>query len=556
MEKLFILLLFYFSILFAIIGYGNIFSFISNKTYSIGEKGLNGILLLIIISYLTNFFFPHSILHNLLIIIIGLLTFIFHLKKNFQNYLKELKIVFIVFSILFIGLLMHKNHDDFNYYHFAYTLSLIEYKKILGLGFLNHGFRTPSSIFYLNSLFYLPYIKYFLINSGVVFIMGFSNLIFLDKIKNLLKNKENTLILFLSILSFTYVNVAFYRLAEHGTDRSALILIFLLVITYLESLGILKKDFNKSSFIGYYEKIIILLLLIISLKSFYLIYLTLFFLWFYQFRFFVFDKKLMYALLNNRLTYIFIFSLSLIISHIFLNTGCFVYPASFTCIDSLEWAIPVEQVQNMKSWYSLWSKAGATPVFRTENPELYLSNFNWVSQWFKTYFFSKITDSILVIFLISLICIILFYGKKNDLNQKYNHIYSPLFIALFILFLEWFINHPSLRYGGYTLFALAFFLPLSIFLDKRYIFSDKLRKNIMILIILTFSIFIIKNISRLNAEYNKYKYNIFSYPYFHIDDKAFAMQSRLIKLKEKNKKKNNSFYLILNFDSVNSLNLK
>jgi len=163
MEKLFILLLFYFSIIFSIIGYGNIISLIFKREYSIGEKGLVGILFLIIISYLTNFFLPHSFYHNSLIMIIGLITFVVYLTKNFKNYKKQLKIVFIVFSILFIGLLMHKNHDDFYYYHFSYTLSLIEYKKILGLGWLNHGFRTPSSIFYLNSLFYLPYIKYFLI---------------------------------------------------------------------------------------------------------------------------------------------------------------------------------------------------------------------------------------------------------------------------------------------------------------------------------------------------------------------------------------------------------
>ena len=126
MEELLILLLFYFSITFSIIGYGNIFSFISNRKYSIGEKGLNGIFFLIIISYLTNFFYPHSLSHNLLIISIGLLSFFYYLFQNFRDNLKQLKIVFIIFLILFIGLLMHKNHDDFYYYHFSYTLSLIE----------------------------------------------------------------------------------------------------------------------------------------------------------------------------------------------------------------------------------------------------------------------------------------------------------------------------------------------------------------------------------------------------------------------------------------------
>ena len=61
MTNFFILFLFYLLIIFSIIGYGNIFSLISSRTYSIGEKGLNGILFLIIISYITNFFTPHSI---------------------------------------------------------------------------------------------------------------------------------------------------------------------------------------------------------------------------------------------------------------------------------------------------------------------------------------------------------------------------------------------------------------------------------------------------------------------------------------------------------------
>ena len=204
MEKIFILFSFYFFIIFSIIGYGNISSLIFKRTYSIGEQGLNGILLLILISYLTNFFFPHSIIHNLIIIIIGLIVFAFSIFQNWRKKIKELKIMFFIFLILFIGLLMYKNHDDFFYYHFSYTLSIVNYKKILGLGLLNHGFRTPSSIFYFNSLFYLPHIKYFLMNSGAVFIMGFCNIVFLSKINNLLKHKKKY-IYFISINSFFYL---------------------------------------------------------------------------------------------------------------------------------------------------------------------------------------------------------------------------------------------------------------------------------------------------------------------------------------------------------------
>ena len=125
MEKIFILFSFYFFIIFSIIGYGNISSLIFKRTYSIGEQGLNGILLLILISYLTNFFFPHSIIHNLIIIIIGLIAFALSIFQNWRKKIKELKIMFFIFLILFIGLLMYKNHDDFFYYHFSYTLSII-----------------------------------------------------------------------------------------------------------------------------------------------------------------------------------------------------------------------------------------------------------------------------------------------------------------------------------------------------------------------------------------------------------------------------------------------
>ena len=69
---------------------------------------------------------------------------------------------------------MYKNHDDFITYHFPYTLSLINYKKIIGLGHITSGFTTPSSIFYLNSLFYLPYLEYHLYHMSAILIMGFS----------------------------------------------------------------------------------------------------------------------------------------------------------------------------------------------------------------------------------------------------------------------------------------------------------------------------------------------------------------------------------------------
>ena len=54
--------------------------------------------------------------------------------------------------ILFIGVYVYKNHDDFPYYHFPYTYYLTQSDIHIGVGNFGHGFRTSSSIFYLNSL--------------------------------------------------------------------------------------------------------------------------------------------------------------------------------------------------------------------------------------------------------------------------------------------------------------------------------------------------------------------------------------------------------------------
>ena len=149
-----------------------------------------------ILSYITNLFVSHGFIHNSIFLIIGLFAFFFVLKKKLFR--KKIKLFLLVSSVLFIGILMYKTHDDFFYYHLPYTISLIEFKKIFGLGNLEHGFRTPSSIFYLNSLFYLPILEKSLINSGAVYFLIFPIFFLIQKIFNRLKNKKYDFILILS----------------------------------------------------------------------------------------------------------------------------------------------------------------------------------------------------------------------------------------------------------------------------------------------------------------------------------------------------------------------
>ena len=146
MQNIIIYFIFYISILFSILGFGTLLNSFKDKNISIGLIGLKGLFLLILISYLSNFFFKHDYFHNLLILILGLFLFVKNL--NILSLLKKNFLYSFIILISFLGIIIFKNHDDFFYYHFGYTLSLVNFTKLIGIGNFEHGFRTPSSIFY------------------------------------------------------------------------------------------------------------------------------------------------------------------------------------------------------------------------------------------------------------------------------------------------------------------------------------------------------------------------------------------------------------------------
>ena len=537
----------YLIILFSIIGFGYLSSKLLSIRLSLGELGLSGILFMTILSYITNLFVSHGFIHNIIFLTIGLFFFFLILKKKLFR--KKIKLILLVSSVLFIGILMYKTHDDFFYYHFPYTISLIELKKIFGVGNLEHGFRTPSSIFYLNSLFYLPIIEKSLINSGAIYFLIFSNIFLIQKIFNQIKNKKFNFIFILSLFSLLFINTIFYRLAEHGTDRSALILIFILAIYYLEGTN---RKLNKTNFKQYYQKILIMIMLIISLKSFYLIYTIFIFILFFEFRKILFTGKFYKRILLNRVSYYFLIGIIIFIFTIFSNTGCLIYPASFSCMESFSWSIPKKEVIAMKTWYELWSKAGASPTYRIDDVEFYLSGLNWFPNWVQNHFFNKISDfllSLVLILIISLIFIVKF--KKVKLSKKNFYLF---YATVLLLLLEWFLNHPALRYGGFTLIALSIFIPLSIFFESRLNSNLRLKNKIIFLILLSFTVFSIKNIDRIFKESDKYKYNPLINAHYYIDDDTYHFNKLLLKAEKIRNIDKKKFYIVLDRNLINKIN--
>lgn len=529
MSSILILLIYYWIITFSLIGYGLLFNqfLLKSSENDIGFIGINGIFILIFISYLTSFFLPHTELFNSILILIGFSKFLINTKKIQKN----LKDIIIIFTILIIFIFVSKNHDDFPYYHFPYTHLLTEYSNLIGLGNLNHGFRTHSSIFYLSSLFNLPFTNLFLLHLSPVFFMGFANIILYNKISLYLKKKKPSFIFYLSLLSLVFINVFFSRLGEHGTDRSAMILIIIVIIEILYLIN-KNKIVDKKLFL----KLIIFITLIISLKTFYVLYVLLFIpLIFY------FNKNqisLIFFFKNKILYLCFFMIVSLFIVN-FFNSGCLLYPVKLTCFENFSWSIPINEVEQMNNWYQQWAKAGANPNFRIENPEIYIKNFNWVSNWIDMYFFNKVSDFLLGISFLCLVIWLTFFSKK--INNFIKPKFWSLYIILIFLTLEWFYLLPTLRYGGYHLIALLMFIPLSIHLSKYSINPKILRKKTIFIIFLTIVIFLSRNVSRIDKEYHKYNYNILNNAFYWKDQQNFKIFNQIKKLNKCYIKKDSNF---------------
>ena len=516
---LFTFIFFYFLIINSTIGYGYLAAHASKidfKFFHHSFIGLLGVFILLIISYTSHIFVSHSYNHNSIILIIGILSFaFFFLKEKKKINIIKLNIFFL---FLFISFIIFKSHDDFSYYHFPYIYYLTQSELVIGIGNFNHGFRTPSSIFYLNSLFYLPIIKYYFFQIGAILIMGFTCYHFIYLIEKGLKKKKYDKLFFLSLLFLMFTVIFFYRIAEHGTDRSAQILIFLLIIELLIIIN-LDKGIKENII-----KILIILGVVISLKSFYVLYLAFSLPVFY---YFIKDKKIKNILLifKSYYFYLFLFLFGNMLFVNFANSGCLIYPVSLTCFEYFSWSIPLQEVLAMNDWYEQWSKAGANPNFRVENPQEYIQYFNWVPNWFQEYFFNKVSDFIFGILFLIIIFLGVFRSQEKNLLAFYKG-EKLIYIIILILLFEWFYNHPSLRYGGYQLICLLLFLPISNILSNR-----NHRKNILlktnVLILIGFVVFFGRNINRLVNENNQYNFNPFVSPVYRITANHFLVQNRL-----------------------------
>ncbi|MDC3126000.1 hypothetical protein OA418_04095 [Candidatus Pelagibacter sp.] len=488
-------------------------------SYNYGLIGILGLFLLSIISSYTHLIFPHNFSHNLIIYFAGLVSFIFFNKKN----TKELKYTLLIFFLIFVSILMSKTNEDFGYYHLPNTLQFSEQKLQFGLGNLNHGFKHISSLFMIMSLKYLPLFKYYLFNlTNLLFLIFFITFllkeIYLRSRENL--NLSNVILSLFLVLFLT----KFSRLAEYGSDISSQIIVsmyffFILELFYNDRLRLNKK-------ISYFKLALILIVFAFTLKFISIIYSVLILACFFLIKE---KKEILFKLFNvNFISIIFLSSFIFIFLN-FASTGCLIYPIEKFCFsDSYNWTLSNDLINYLNFHYETWSKGGIGPDLSVQNKEDYILYLNWLPNWFNVYFLGKVTDYLLVTFVITLIFTFFYYKeiflikKKSLIKGKKNFI---LYLCLMVIFLMWFFNFPTLRYSGYIIVFLISIYPFATLIEKKINFSEKnILKKFTIMVCISYSIFLYKNISRINNELSLTKenhHNFYDFPFYWVEKKDF-----------------------------------
>ena len=336
----------------------------------------------------------------------------------------------------------------------------------------------------------------------------------------LLKNKHlNNFTKALGSFAFITFLVKFYRLSEYGADYLGQFLVLLSFIFVTIAFSKKKIKFNEKKELFLISNILIFFAA--TTKFLYIIYFLIPIIFIYLYKI----EDIYKFILDKNFLIVSIFSISSIIFFNFTSTGCLIYPVTFTCFtNTINWSIPEDIVNSLNLHYKTWSKAGIGAGYGLENQTEYISGINWIENWFRKYFFTKVSDFMLVV--ASVLIVFILYFKQNFRIQNklnFNIKASKIsYLTIIIIFFVWFFNFPTLRYAGYTIVFLTLILPLAIFFAKRINFSDKLiMRKINIILIVGIFIFNIQNIKRLNKELNltiDEHHNFSNFPFYWVDN--------------------------------------
>ena len=486
-----LILFFIISILYfwSVAGYGKI---ITNKYSNYFETYFDGTILLLILSYIIYVTTGTNLIINILIIVIGLYLNFFNTKifKNITH-----KSFFLLFLSLFSILVISKTHEDFNNYHYFSINEIFNHNLRIGISKINSYYIHISLLTHNQSLLFLPYFKFKLVHLPI-FLIYFSTLGYFINI--LLEKKIKTDEVFYSLLCVFILLIKFNRLSEYGYDY---ISHFILLIVF-HKIYFLNSDNSEV------VKSILYFTLTVLIKPISLLFLPLMF-------FILYKKDFLFFKSIPKSRYFLIFTLMIVLfSSSLFKTGCIFYPVNKTCFSSetIPWS-EKGRIKNYSKIVTLWAKGywvqDDSKYEKIDDTEIYLQNFKWFKFWVEKHFFYKIFEFLLI--LIGSVILIYIYFKKDkpSLVRKDNDTLIMLILSLFSI-LFWLNTVPQFRFG-FSSIIIFIYLSFKYFFNLNILFDKKKFFHLLILGLLVLNL---KNINRINSEFERndfYKFKDFPF---------------------------------------------
>lgn len=499
LSNIFIFFFAYIFYFFSSIGFGQLINFKSEKI-NFYENFFFGSIFLLILSFIFKITFIQNQILNILILILGLVIFFFKNKKEKKNCYQS----FLLATILFVGLLISKTHEDFVAYHYQGIINLNNNFLIFGEANLNIVLSHISPLANNQQFLFNNFLDYKLVHIPIFLYLISSVGYFIEIALN--KKNKNSEIIFCSLLAIMLIT-KFSRLSEYGYDFPTQVLLLVVAhkLIFSEEIAETKKALTlfcfavviKPTSLFFAPILLFKINLILSNVKKYL------------------KKK--FIIINLTL-------LLIILSNSFIRTGCLYYPINKTCFSPnvIEWSSKKDlkdYSRVIEHWAKGYGHQEKTNFKKIENLDEYLDKFNWFKYWINLHFFTKISDYLL--HLIFIFLILFFISKKNYVINKKNY---SLIIFSSLSFLFWLIYAPQFRFAVSIITILFYSLIIFIFNTDRKIDFKKLK----ILFLISFLIFNIKNVNRINFELKRNDvYQYLNFPWFNTNYNNFYSKEKI-----------------------------
>lgn len=384
----------------------------------------------------------------LVVSVIILVTYKVHIKLPSKN---KLVVCGVLILLMSFGTSRGYMHFDTNLYHAQAIRWIEEYGVVPGLANLQSRFGYNSAEFALNALYSCRGIAGQSLHTLAGFFALLSSFILVD-IKREIRLSD-----FVRAGLLFYLGVIYSEMISPASDYYAQLLIFDIVILWIDSLYMRDKNELDVDLLRTYQALLsILIVYAITIKlSIGLLVFLAFVPGIYWIR-----TKNGKSIIACIITGLFI-ALPYFIRN-YIISGWILYPATFIKLGSPDWQLPKGEAQYDAREISMWGRG----ITRAELWDS-VTVFNWLPGWFKE---MAVVEKLWVLgSAVAFIIVVILLGttvirsiKKKSIVWIFDDPEMDYLIVLKIIalgFLFWFVSAPLVRYG----YAYLIILPLLTF---------------------------------------------------------------------------------------------